>query len=96
MGIMTKAAVIQAFWASFGLTAYEENAVPTDAGVGSTEIHAQRFGTGNSSVKVFNENVIVAAGVHFGEGNGLPPGTHVVDIHQLGIIGTETALQNFG
>ncbi len=28
---MTKAAAIQAFWASFGLTAYEENAVPADA-----------------------------------------------------------------
>lgn len=28
---MTKAATIQAFWASFGLTAYEENAVPVDA-----------------------------------------------------------------
>ncbi len=28
---MTKAAAIQAFWASFGLTAYEENAVPVDA-----------------------------------------------------------------
>ena len=28
---MTKAAVIYQFWSSFGLTAYEENAVPTDA-----------------------------------------------------------------
>lgn len=28
---MTKAAAIQAFWASFGLTAFEENAVPADA-----------------------------------------------------------------
>lgn len=28
---MTKAAAIQAFWASFGLAAYEENAVPVDA-----------------------------------------------------------------
>lgn len=28
---MTKAAAIQAFWASFGLAAYEENAVPADA-----------------------------------------------------------------
>ena len=28
---MTKAAAIYQFWSSFGLTAYEENAVPTDA-----------------------------------------------------------------
>lgn len=28
---MTKAATIQAFWASFGLAAFEENAVPADA-----------------------------------------------------------------
>ena len=28
---MTKAAVIYQFWNSFGLTAYEENTVPTDA-----------------------------------------------------------------
>ena len=28
---MTKAAAIYQFWNSFGLTAYEENAVPTDA-----------------------------------------------------------------
>lgn len=28
---MTKAAAIQAFWASFGLAAFEENAVPADA-----------------------------------------------------------------
>ena len=29
---MTKAAAIYQFWNSFGLTAYEENTVPTDAG----------------------------------------------------------------
>lgn len=29
---MTKAAAIQGFWESFGLTAYEENAVPTGDG----------------------------------------------------------------
>ena len=28
---MTKAAAIYQFWSSFGLTAYEENTVPTDA-----------------------------------------------------------------
>ena len=28
---MTKAAAIYQFWSSFGLTAYEENSVPTDA-----------------------------------------------------------------
>ena len=28
---MTKAAAIYKFWSSFGLTAYEENTVPTDA-----------------------------------------------------------------
>ena len=28
---MTKAAVIYQFWSGFGLTAYEENTVPTDA-----------------------------------------------------------------
>lgn len=28
---MTKAAAIHAFWSSFGVTAYEENSVPTDA-----------------------------------------------------------------
>lgn len=28
---MTKAAAIYRFWSSFGLTAYEENTVPTDA-----------------------------------------------------------------
>ena len=28
---MTKAAAIYQFWSSFGLTAYEENAVPSDA-----------------------------------------------------------------
>ena len=28
---MTKAAALHSFWASFGLTAYEENAVPADA-----------------------------------------------------------------
>ena len=28
---MTKAAAIYQFWSGFGLTAYEENAVPTDA-----------------------------------------------------------------
>ena len=28
---MTKAAAIYQFWNSFGLTAYEENSVPTDA-----------------------------------------------------------------
>ena len=28
---MTKAAAIYQFWNSFGLTAYEENTVPTDA-----------------------------------------------------------------
>lgn len=27
---MTKAAVLQTFWSSFGLDAYEENSVPTD------------------------------------------------------------------
>ena len=33
MGVacMTKAAAIYQFWSSFGLTAYEENTVPTDA-----------------------------------------------------------------
>lgn len=29
---MTKAAAIYQFWSGFGLTAYEENTVPTDAG----------------------------------------------------------------
>ena len=28
---MTKSAAIYQFWSSFGLTAYEENTVPTDA-----------------------------------------------------------------
>ena len=35
---MTKAAAIQGFWASFGLAAFEENAVPTGRGTdGSSE-----------------------------------------------------------
>jgi hypothetical protein len=63
--------------------------------MGHAQADAQGLRAGDLSVEVLDEDVVVAAGVHLGEANLLPPGTHGVDVHQLGILAVEAALNDF-
>ena len=46
------------------------------------------------AVKVFDKDVVVAAGVHFGKGNLPPLAPHVVAVHKLGVLKAVTAFQD--
>ena len=45
----------------------------------------QRLGAGDAAVAVVKVNVVVAAGLHLGEGDFLPLGAQVVDVDELGV-----------
>ena len=72
----------------------EDDAVGSNAGVGCAETDAEGLRTGDAAVKVFDENIVVAAGVHLGEADLLPPGPHGIDVHQLHVAEGVTAGQD--
>ena len=64
---------------------HEYNTVGTDAVVGLAEGDAEGLRTGHAAVEILDEDIVVSAVLHLGEGNGPAPAAHAVQIHQLGI-----------
>ena len=55
---------------------------------------AERFRAFDLSVKVFDEDIVVRAVLHFREFDLCPPLTHVVDVNKLGVSGGEAAFDH--
>ena len=55
---------------------------------------AQGFRTAYFAVKIINKDIIVTAGLHFGERNFLPVLSHMVDVYKLGIFRPVPAFQH--
>ena len=72
----------------------QHNPVAADAGVRRAKADAQRFGAGDLAVEIFDEDIVVAAGMHFGKADFLPPRAHIVDVHQLGVAAVEPAFDD--
>ena len=75
---------------------HEDNAVAADAVMRCAQIHAQGFGAGDGAVKVFKENIVIAAGLHLGKGDPHLPGAHVIDVDKLRVPEGEAAFNNLG
>ena len=62
---------------------HQHDAVRAHAVMPVAEGNAQGFRAGNGFVKVFQEKIVIAAGLHFGKGQLLPLPAQMADVHQL-------------
>ena len=75
---------------------YQNDSVSSDSEMRCAEVHAQRFGAGDSVVEILYKDIVVSAGMHFGKVDFLSPAAHCVDINELSVVGVKASGYHIG